>query len=487
MTLSRIRPRVVAAACLLSLASVAACTASATDEEAAASESELRSLSSSEILGEIPFGTSTDAAHSGTPKYRAYWFNAQAGDKLDIWVRSQNTDARAWLLDDGFRTLKWNNDANASNEAEDDATTTDSNITYAVPRTGKYYVAFRGQLGAAANFSVRVDRTSTQPPIDPPQAGNPWSCSGTPLSNADLVARIPTGADTVSLLPAGGLRYETRSRTCNQQTGCAPWGAVAPVSGNDGALANLSLTTTAGGALTLRIKSASDSDHSYTVNNGQVTGASHHTPKHESGAYEAVLTNTCFGSRIKVTLGTNGQGTWNEVEYGVRTGMPSEITRPVDVPSNPWECAGAPLSQSEILRRFPAGADTLSFLDPGARYETRSRTCSSLTGCAPWTAIQPVAGNDGALSVGTIQTTGANGLTLRIKSASDSDHSYGLSSGTFSGASHHTPNHASAPIAGSITAGCAGWRIQTKTAASGTGTWSETEYGYKGGFPAPVR
>lgn len=259
------------------------------------------------------------------------------------------------------------------------------------------------------------------------------------------------------------------------------------MSGNDGALANLSITTNAGGAVTLRVKSASDSDHSYTVSNGQVTSASHHAPNHSSGAYEAVLTNTCFGSRIKVTLGTNGQGTWNEVEYGVRTGMPSAITRPVDAPSNPWECAGAPLSQSEILRRFPAGSDTLSILDAGARYETRTRTCSSLTGCAPWSAVQPVSGNDGALSLATIQTTGASGLSFRIKSASDSEHTYALSSGAFSSASHHAPNHANGAMAGSLTTGCSGWRIQTKTAASGTGVWTETEYGYKGGFPEPVR
>lgn len=320
-----IRSRILAVVCLLSLASVAACTATPGDEEATASESELRSLSSSEILGEIPFGTELQAAHSGTPRYRAYWFNAQAGDKLDIWVRSQNTDARAWLLDESFRTLKWNNDANGSNEAEDDPATSDSNVKYDVPRTGKYYVAFRGQLGAAANFSVRVDRTSTQPPIDPPQAGNPWSCSGAPLSNADLVARIPTGADTVSLLPAGGLRYETRMRTCNQQTGCAAWGAVGPVSGNDGALAALSLTTSAGGALTLRVKSASDSDHSYTVNNGQVTSTSHHAPNHESGAMAGSITAACTGWRIQTKTGASATGTWSETEFGYKGGFPEPV------------------------------------------------------------------------------------------------------------------------------------------------------------------
>ncbi len=483
------RSRLLAVACLLAVPSVVACVNDAQDEETGESEDALRALSSSEIVGEIPFNTSVNVSHSGTPKYRAYSFNVQVGDELDIWVRSTNADARAWLLDDGFRTVKWNNDADGTSEAEDDATTTDSNIKHKVMKAGKYYVAFRGAIGVPATFSVQVGRTTTQePPIDPPPSESPWGCSGAPLSNADLVARIPTGGDTLSLLPAGGLRYETRQRTCNQQTGCGAWSAPSAVSGNDGALSQLSIATTSSGAVTLAVRSASDSNHTYSIANGQITSASHHAPNHENGPYEAVLTNSCFGSRIKTTLGTNGQGTWTEVEYGVRTSMPGAITRPPADSSNPWDCGGAPLSQSDILRRFQAGTDTLSLLTNGpARYEVRSRSCSSLTGCAPWTPLAPVSGNDGALSTLRIQTTNANGLTLQITSASDSNHTYNVASGSFSSASHHAPNHENGPMAGSITNGCIGYRIQTKTGQSGTGTWSETEYGYKGGVPAAVR
>lgn len=483
------RSRLLAALCFLVVpSSIVACVDQPQVEATGESEDALSALSSSEILGDIPFDTSVTASHSGTPKYRAYSFNAQAGDKLDIWVRSTTADAHAWLLDDAFRTVAWNNDANGTNEAEDDATTTDSNIKVAVTRTGKYYVAFRGAIGVAATFSVRVDRTSTQPPIDPPDPGNPWGCSGTPLSNADLIARIPTGGDTLSLLPSGGLRYETRSRNCNQQTGCAAWSVPIAVPGNDGALSAVSLTTTSGGGVSLRVASASDSDHSYVINNGLVTGASHHAPNHNNGPYEAVVTSTCFGSHLTTTLGTNGQGTWTEIEYGVRTGVPGVITRPPADDSNAWDCGGTPLSQAEILRRFAAGTDTLSLLTGGpARLDVRSRSCSSLTGCAPWSPLAPVSGNDGALSALAIQTTSSNGLTIHIASASDSDHTYGLTSGSFSGPSHHAPNHTNAPVAGTVTNGCVGYRIQTKTGPSGTGTWTETDYGYKGTFPAAVR
>jgi hypothetical protein len=483
-----LRSRLLVLTCLLSVPSFVACVEDAQIEDTAESEDGLRALSSAEIIGEIPFNTLVNASHSGTPKYRAYSFTVLQGDKLDIWVRSTNADARAWLLDDTFKTVKWNNDANGD-EGEDNGTT-DANIQHTVTRAGKYYVAFRGAVGVAANFSLQVGRTTTQqPPIDPPQAGNPWSCSGAPLSNAELIARIPTGADTASLLPAtGGLRYETRQRVCNQQTGCGSWSAPSAVSGNDGAFKTLSITTTSGGAVTLAVASASDSNHTYTVNNGQVTGTSHHAPNHENGSYEASLTSTCFGSRIKVTLGTNGQGTWTEVEYGARTTMPGTFTRPPADETNPWECGAVPLSQSDILRRFEAGSDTLDVLSSGnARIDTRTRSCSSLTGCAPWSALAPVSGNDGALKTLRVQTTSSNGLTLAIASASDSNHTYNVATGTFSSTSHHAPNHENGAMAGSITNGCLGYRIQTKTGASGTGTWTETEFGYKGGFPAPVR
>jgi hypothetical protein len=169
------------------------------------------------------------------------------------------------------------------------------------------------------------------------------------------------------------------------------------------------------------------------------------------------LASTCFGSRIELTQGTNGQGTWTEIEYGAKTSMPGTASRPPADDSNPWECGGAPLSQSDILRRFASGTDTLDALTNGpGRIDVRSRSCSSHTGCAPWSSLSPVSGND-------------------------------VASGTFSSTSHLAPNHQSGSMSGIVTNGCLGYRIQTKTSEGGTGTWTETEYGYKGGFPSPVR
>jgi hypothetical protein len=479
-----LRFRLLSLVCLLAAPSFVACVNDAQVEETAESEDGLRALSSSELLGDIAFDTPVSVAHSGTPKYRAYSFNVTQGDKLDIWVKSANADAHAWLLDDRFQTLKWNNDANG-NEAEDDGTT-DSNIKHTVSRTGKYYVAFRGSVGVAANFTVQVNRTTNQPPPPPPPpTGNPWGCSGTPLTNADLLARIPTGSDTVSLMPATGtLVYERRERTCNQQTGCGTWSTPAAIQ-SDGTFSKLAVTMTAAGAANLVVV-VSDSNATYSIVNGAVTSNSHHTPTHDTGAYEAQLTSTCFGSRVKQTLGTNGQGTWTEVEWGARTNMPSKVTRPPVDDSNPWECGGAPLSQADILRRFPSGTDTLDVIaGQSAHLDVRTRTCTTQTGCAPWSALAPQP-TDGVISTLKVITTSSNGLNLNIVS-SDSNSTYNIASGTFTSNSHHTPSHDTGSAAGSITNGCIGYRIKMKGGQSGSGSWNETEWGYKGSFPAPIR
>lgn len=474
----------------LGLPSVLACTNPATsdDEFVVDTQSELRALASNEIVGPIAFNTTLTVNHTGAPRYRAYSFSAAAGDKLDIWVRSATTDTRAWLVDESFRTVKFNNDANTSNESEDDSTTTDSNIKYEVSSTGKYFIVFRGQLDVAANISVRVDKSGGVTPPPPPVGGeNPWGCDDAPLSAAELIARIPTGANTLSLMPAGGLRYEQRSRVCNQQTGCAPWSAVTPYAGSDGGVGTLGITMTDGGGVTFGVSSTTDSSGSFSLTSGGSVAGSLHTPNHGTGAYEAKLTKSCIGTRMKLTQGTNGQGTWTEQEFGFRTGMADPVTRVVEPITNPWACTGIPLVQSEQLRRFPAGSDTLSLLPFGnARYGTRTRSCNAFTGCAPWSAVTPYAGNDGGIGVLQLQTTTAGGITLTIASTSDSSGTFNPATGRFSG-SLHTPTHGMGTMEGSFAQRCTAYRMQTKTAPANGGSYTEQEFGYQGDFPDPVR
>src|SRR5438128_787460 len=67
------------------------------------------------VLGTLAYGGSAGCANCSfantVSKYRAYKFTGAAGDHLDIWVRSPNGDAQAWLLDASFRILAQNDNA----------------------------------------------------------------------------------------------------------------------------------------------------------------------------------------------------------------------------------------------------------------------------------------------------------------------------------------------------------------------------------------
>ena len=72
-------------------------------------------------------------------------------------------------------------------------------------------------------------------------------------------------------------------------------------------------------------------------------------------------------------------------------------------------------------------------------------------------------------------------------SATDSNETYDVSTGSFSGSEHHTPEHGEAPVAGSVwPEGCVGWRLQTRQNGNTLGTWTETEYGVRASFPGAV-
>ena len=49
-----------------------------------------------------------------------------------------------------------------------------------------------------------------------------------------------------------------------------------------------------------------------------------------------------------------------------------------------------------------------------------------------------------------------------------------MASGTFPSNAHHTPSHDTGAIAGSVTNGCLGYRVELKGGQSGTGTWLGT-------------
>src|SRR5262249_9578556 len=107
------------------------------------------------IVGSLDYGqTSADVRYANPPRYRAFKFGGAKGDQVDVWVRSADGDAVAWLLDNNFHTLAKNDDA--------DDTTLDSHLTAKLPGNSNpdiitYYIVFREYSLDRATFNVSLD------------------------------------------------------------------------------------------------------------------------------------------------------------------------------------------------------------------------------------------------------------------------------------------------------------------------------------------
>lgn len=117
------------------------------------------------VVGTLTYGRSASASYTSTPKYRAYKFVGNTGDKVDIWVRSTTGDAMGWLTDASFRTLASNDDADARN--------TNSHLTATLPSgaNATYYIVFREYASARATFTVALAGTANTTPTPPVASG----------------------------------------------------------------------------------------------------------------------------------------------------------------------------------------------------------------------------------------------------------------------------------------------------------------------------
>jgi hypothetical protein len=117
------------------------------------SVSEALSKGNIKVLGALQYGqTSNLVSYTSPPKYSAFSFSANAGDAVDIWVRSpdHSGDAVALLLDSKYKEIAYNGNANRS--------TTDAHIVFTIP-SGKgptFYIAFREHDRQPARFSVQL-------------------------------------------------------------------------------------------------------------------------------------------------------------------------------------------------------------------------------------------------------------------------------------------------------------------------------------------
>ena len=147
---------------------VAACGAEAPEMESGTSESALRALTATEIVGSIaPGQTKTGIAYDDSSTYRALSFQVGVGDEVTIEVRASGADAKAWLLGANFQTLASNDDASS--------TTRDSRIKRKLVVGGTHYVAFREKNYEDASFEVSLSVTPlapAPPPSQPPGSSN---------------------------------------------------------------------------------------------------------------------------------------------------------------------------------------------------------------------------------------------------------------------------------------------------------------------------
>jgi hypothetical protein len=107
------------------------------------------------IVGSLDYGQTSDAvAYSKSPRYRTFKFAGNAGDQVDVWVRSQDGDAVAWVLDDHWHILAANDDA--------DATTFDAHVqlTLGASDSATHYIVFREYGWQQAHFTVELTGAS---------------------------------------------------------------------------------------------------------------------------------------------------------------------------------------------------------------------------------------------------------------------------------------------------------------------------------------
>ncbi len=100
------------------------------------------------VLGSIDYGqTSAPVRYSGSPKYRAFGFNAKPGDQLEIWVHARRGTPKAFLTDSSFQSIAGGK----------------PHFSTLIPRESQpatYYVVFYGSNYKPGDFTIELQRPS---------------------------------------------------------------------------------------------------------------------------------------------------------------------------------------------------------------------------------------------------------------------------------------------------------------------------------------
>ena len=99
--------------------------------------------------GTLAVGQTSDPVdYENPPLYRAFKFKAEAGTKVDIWVRSEDGDALAWLTDKSYKVLDQSDDTDDS---------TDSHLAATLKTASTYSIIFREYKSRPATFTVSLE------------------------------------------------------------------------------------------------------------------------------------------------------------------------------------------------------------------------------------------------------------------------------------------------------------------------------------------
>ncbi|MEO8798245.1 MAG: PPC domain-containing protein, partial [Polyangiaceae bacterium] len=154
--------RTIKAFALLTAAAAAtllACSSAPTEKADVANESDAIAFAKNwKILGSLDYGqTSASFNYSNPPKYRAFKFAGNKGDKLDVKVTSSNGgDAVAWVLDNDLHVVGHNDDANGSLDSE-------IKVTLPANASATHYVVVRDYDLWNARFTVELEGTPATP------------------------------------------------------------------------------------------------------------------------------------------------------------------------------------------------------------------------------------------------------------------------------------------------------------------------------------
>ncbi len=183
------------------------CSAQTDDEDAqgkegklATAESELK-LSGARYVGRIASGDTRTVTYDYPPTFRAFGFDAKAGDVITVSVSSFNGDAMAWITDSSYNVLAANDDASPQ--------TLDAKVTYTIPKSSlkrSFRLVFRDYDFLAATFRVSL-KVEAEAPTTCSYEGQAYA-QGSSFPAAD-------GCNTCSCGPSGVACTKIACLQCN--------------------------------------------------------------------------------------------------------------------------------------------------------------------------------------------------------------------------------------------------------------------------------